>query len=130
MNKELLEMLLRGSTVLSLDQYRHRKDAGESRIFPALDGESMETKDEVRKAQGPKLALYNKSLKTLAKQAEIDTRVTLHITRHSFANIALEFGFDVRDLNATLQRGTLRTTEIYIEDLKQSKLDDKMRRFG
>jgi len=29
-----------------------------------------------------------------------------------------------------LQYGTLRTTEIYIEDLKQSKLDEKMRRFG
>lgn len=129
-NKKFVEMLLPGPAVQLLDQYRHRKDAGESRIFPALDGESMETKDEVRKALGRKLALYNKSLKSLAKRAEIDTRVTFHIARHSFANIALELGFDVRDLNAALQHGTLRTTEIYIEDLKQSKLDEKMRRFG
>ena len=53
-----------------------------------------------RKALGRKLALYNKSLKALARRAEIDTRVTFHIARHSFANIALGLCFDVRDLNA------------------------------
>ena len=56
--------------------------------------------------------------------------MTFHIARHSFANIALDLGFDVRDLNAALQHRTLRTTEVYIEDLKQSRLDEKMRRFG
>lgn len=76
------------------------------------------------------LAPYNKSLKAMTKRAEIDTCVTFHIARHSFANIALELGFDVRDLNAALQHGMLRTTEIYIEDLKQSRLDEKVRRFG
>ena len=129
-NKKFVEMLLPGPAVRILDRYRHRKETGACRVFPALNGEATATKDEERKALGRKLALYNKYLKVLAERAGIETRVTFHIARHSFANIALDLGFDVRDLNAALQHGTLRTTEVYIEDLKQSRLDEKMRRFG
>ena len=51
-NGKFVEMLLPGPAVAILDRYRHRKAVGVCRVFPALDGETTETRNKERRHSG------------------------------------------------------------------------------
>lgn len=70
-----------------------------------------------------KNALINKYLKKLADLAEIEKKVSLHISRHSFAKIAKQKGTDTLKLKDLLAHSSVKITENYMGSFDTSEND-------
>ncbi len=60
-----------------------------------------------------------KAVKTAAKKAKLDKRVTVHTLRHSFATHMLENGTNIRILQELMGHADVKTTEIYTHVMKK-----------
>lgn len=73
-----------------------------------------------------KTAILNKELKTLAKMAGIDKKVSMHIARHSFANYAMKQGLKSTEIKGMLGHSKLTTTEKYMGEVGPNETDEAM----
>ncbi len=110
--------------------YYYKKDVKPTDyIFPLLDisepwamAISQEEKDvlpvELKKRMlaqiSSKNALINKELAKMAKMMGLEKRLTLHISRHSFARAAKEKGLDNLAVKSLLAHSNVATTERYM----------------
>ena len=110
-------------------------------IFPLLDNnanyakavtpqqiETLPTQELVNlhNAIGAKNALINKYLKKIAKLAEIDKNLSMHIARHSFAKIAKDNKVDNNHLKNLLGHSNIKITETYMGNFDTSETDEVM----
>ncbi len=110
-------------------------------IFPLLDNnanyakavtpqqiETLPTQELVNlhNAIGAKNALMNKYLKKIAKLAEIDKNLSMHIARHSFAKIAKDNKVDNNHLKNLLGHSNIKITETYMGNFDTSETDEVM----
>ena len=70
-----------------------------------------------------KNALINKSLKRLAEKSGISKKVSMHISRHSFASVAVQSGTDSNKVKSLLAHSRLQTTEGYMGNFSSSEND-------
>ena len=61
-----------------------------------------------------RIAICNKGLKEIAKELEINKRLTTHIARHSFADIARRKGISIYDISRLLGHSKTGITERYL----------------
>ncbi|WP_108802128.1 site-specific integrase [Aquimarina sp. Aq107] len=71
-----------------INYYRHDKKSKHDYIFPELKKANQKDLKDINAKVKTAVKKFNKYLKEIAKQAEIDKKVTTHIARHSFGNIA------------------------------------------
>ena len=95
-------------------------------LFPILDGYDLSTPRKVRSAVSAQTALANKYLKKVAAAAEVKCRLSTHVARHSFADIARAGGWDVYAISKALGHANLRVTEHYLRGFDAAALDAKM----
>jgi integrase len=103
-------------------------------VFPLLsnsDFREIEDEDfsvlseyQYRKFQSVR-SYYNKLLKLIAVQSNLNKRLTSHLARHSYTSLMLELGEDVNlyDLMTSLGHKHLSTTQTYIQRLSNKKID-------
>ncbi|MFR8835124.1 tyrosine-type recombinase/integrase [Bacteroides nordii] len=117
--------------------YKEEKKANDY-IFPLLDVSelyakaiSQEEKDTLPTELKIKLfnqissknALINKYLKKLAEKAEIEKKLSFHISRHSFAKVAKQKGTDNTKLKDLLAHSSVKITENYMGSFDTSEND-------
>lgn len=95
-------------------------------VFPLLDGYDLSTEARRVSAIGNRNALVNKYLKEIAKRAGIQTKLSFHVSRHSFADIARRKGWGVYDISKALGHANLKVTETYLKGFDAEALDEKM----
>ena len=97
-------------------------------IVPLLtDGIEKEENEVYKKEIGRKTALVNKYLKKIAEVAEIDKNVTSHISRHTFASIAIKkTGGDIHFLQNALKHSSPTITQGYLLELDNDSMDEQM----
>jgi len=69
----------------------------------------------------PSNQIINKHLKTIAKLAKIDKKLTFHVSRHSFAVTGISLGIPIEVVSKLMGHTDLKTTQIYtkiVEDIK------------
>ncbi|WP_299223674.1 site-specific integrase [uncultured Aquimarina sp.] len=71
-----------------INYYRHDKKSKHDYIFPELKKANQKDPKDINAKVKTAVKKFNKYLKEIARQAEIDKKVTTHIARHSFGNIA------------------------------------------
>ena len=97
-------------------------------IVPILkDGIEKETSEIYKKEIGKKTSLINKYLKLIADDACIDTRITTHIARHTFASIAYKkTKGNVEFIKNALKHKDAKVTQVYLDSLNEDSLDGTM----
>ncbi len=121
-----------------LDLYRTESSKPTDYIFPFMDNRKTyasailqadrdtlpsDMKQKLFEEVSAKNALINKSLKRLAEKADISKKVSMHISRHSFASIAAQKGIESNKVKALLAHSRLQTTEGYMGNFNTDEND-------
>lgn len=111
-------------------------------IFPLLDNNApyamattWEMKEqlphEIKKMllqhTNAKNSLLNKYLGKLAEMAGIEKKISMHIARHSFANIARQKNVNLYDISKMLGHSSLKITESYLSKFDTASQDATMK---
>ena len=99
----------------------------EDYIFPFLKSDK-DYSDRIYHNQqmGSKNALINKYLKQIQKKAEIQTHISFHISRHSFADFARKRNVSIYDISKNLGHSSLKVTDAYLKSLDIETSDKAM----
>ncbi|MEX2347700.1 MAG: site-specific integrase [Balneolaceae bacterium] len=110
-------------------------------IFPFLDNtedytDPMELRKEINKYNVTANKHLDKIVKKLNKQVDekkinvrrIDGNVTFHVSRHSFAQHAVQSGLGLYELMQTLRHTKIETTERYLKGLDEELADKAMKK--
>jgi len=123
-----------------LKLYESSKEKETDYIFPFLDNNAKYSKlispEDFQKASSEllaflynkiesQIALYNKALKLIAVRSQIKKKISSHISRHSFADIARK-KVSVYDIQKMLGHSTLKVTESYLKSLDNDAMDKAM----
>jgi site-specific recombinase XerD len=71
-----------------------------------------------------KNAIINKYLKEIAVFTGINKKLSFHIARHSFADIARTKTDNIYDLSKTLGHHSISVTQAYLADFDNDAVDD------
>ena len=105
-------------------------------IFPFLNSAKEYTELELRRSISSRNVIVNgknekdrkTGLKAIASLAGIDENISFHVSRHSFAQYAVEQGLDVYELMQTLRHSKIETTQQYLKGLDEELADKAMRK--
>lgn len=110
-------------------------------IFPLLDNNAIyakaitweekdklpaEVKKNLQQQVNSKNSLINKYLKQIAEMAGINKKLSMHIARHSFANIARQKNANVYDISNALGHSDIKVTEAYLSQFDYQSQDKTM----
>lgn len=96
-----------------------RYRTGGEYVFPLLrQGDKRDMFLQIRQAT----TIMNRKLQLLSELAELRKKLTTHVSRHSWTNIALEKGADIRDVQGVLGHTALSTTEHYVAGMDNSAI--------
>jgi site-specific recombinase XerD len=110
----------------ALEIIEHWTDAHEAPfLFPYLEEGDKEDPVHLRKRISVWNQMANRSLKKLARRAEIEDPdgVTMHVARHSFGDLARRRGDDLYAVSKALGHSDLKTTERYLAAFDDDAVD-------
>ncbi len=115
-----------------LDLYRTPETKPDNYIFPFLSNDIDYSNEKYLMRQlSSKTVIFNNNLRILAERTGINKKISSHIARHSFADIARKKGMELYDISKALGHSSLSITEQYLAHFDDSSLDDAMARvFG
>jgi integrase len=94
-------------------------------IFPILKKEKKYYDDlELKKRKDYVRGFYNRQLKLLLKECEIEKDITFYTARHTFATAALRKDVNINVIKQALGHKRLSTTENYLEDFEENEVDN------
>ena len=140
-NHKTRDLKLEPQATAILDLYRKQDAKPTDYIFPFMNSHKVysdavelsdrdklpsDIKQKMFQDISSKNALINKSLKRLAVKAGIDKKVSMHISRHSFANIAVKKGVESNKVKSVLAHSNLKTTEAYMGEFSTKETDEVM----
>jgi integrase/recombinase XerD len=124
-----------------LAYYQPSKKKESDYIFPFLDNNADYSKiigpEDFQKASSEliasmfkrievRIAQCNAGLKLIAMKAGIKKRLTNHISRHSFAEIARKKGISIYDISGLLGHSSIKITQGYLKSLDNDSMDKAM----
>ena len=113
-----------------IDVQEVRKDAADY-LLPILEGSDVSSPEKLVNASGSQNALVNKYLKKLSSAvADAGTpmplRLTFHIARHSWADLARRSGKDVYEISRSMVHSGLGITERYLANFEGEIIDAEL----
>ena len=110
-----------------LDLYRSENNLVNDFIFPFLKNEVDYTDNKfLMKQLSAKTTIVNINLKKLAERTNLNKKLSSHIARHSFADIARKKGMNLYDISKALGHSSLSITEQYLSNFDDNSVDDAM----
>jgi integrase/recombinase XerD len=126
-------ILLPNKAIEILSYYRDKSSNAKKStefVFPLINLHSEECDPlKIHNAISRATAYTNKSLKEIAKRAEIDKKLHFHTSRHSFAIRALQKGIRIEYVSKMLSHATLKQTQHYAKIMNE-ELDKAMEVFN
>lgn len=141
-NHKTRDLVLVEQAASILKQYRTPTSKATDYIFPFMDGSKpyasaitqedrdtlpIDLKKRLLNDVAAKNALLNKYLKKIAEMAGIEKKVSMHISRHSFAKVAKEEGTDNLHLKELMAHSSIKVTETYMGSFDTQKTDDALK---
>ncbi len=140
-NHKSRDLVLVEPAQMILKYYKKEGSKKESYIFPFMDETKpyayaidlkerdtlpIELKKRLLNDVSAKNALLNKYLKKIAEMAGIGKKVSMHISRHSFAKVAKDEGVDNLHLKSLMAHSSIKVTETYMGNFDTQKTDEAM----
>ena len=102
-----------------LSKYKNEKGNKEAYIFSIVDA-----KDEtiLFNQISSRNALINKRLKQVAKISGVLTPISFHMSRHSYASLALRKSIPLAEISQLLGHADLKTTQVYLKELDNERI--------
>lgn len=137
-NHKTRDLKLVAQAAAILDLYRTEASKPTDYIFPFMDNRKTyagaisqadrdtlpsDMKQKLFEEVSAKNALINKSLKKLAEKAGISKKLSMHISRHSFAKAAAQKGIESNKVKSLLAHSKLQTTEGYMGNFSTDEND-------
>jgi len=110
-----------------LSYYMDEGKSDDDFIFPLLPEQKMTEAGYKKKANSQNVTV-NRLLKEIQKLAGIDTNISFHISRHSFARWAKAKGLSLDFIGKALAHKKRATTEQYLDSLSEYDADSEMER--
>ncbi|MBE80435.1 MAG: hypothetical protein CL670_14850 [Balneola sp.] len=109
-----------------LSHYEDESNKDKDFIFPILPDMNMTVSGYKKKANSQNV-IVNRKLKDLQKMAGIDTNISFHISRHSFARWAKAKGLSLDFIGKALAHSKRATTEQYLDSLSEYDADKELK---
>ncbi len=117
LNKQSLEIL---------DYYINNNNHS-SYIFPLFEDQIDYSSPVVYDREKSRVnSLTNLDLRKIAKLAGIETHISFHVSRHSFARHAANMGMNMYAISNALAHSNLKTTQTYLKSFDEDLLDREM----
>ena len=91
-------------------------------IFPIMTSSDKESNN-----YRSKLTIYNRTLKDLARIADINCNITSYVVRHTWASIAFSHNVELSVISKALGHTNTETTMIYIREIDDERLKSASR---
>lgn len=122
--KEQISIKLPSVALEILQHYRIASEAEpQNYIFPFLINGIEE--DRIFDAISSQTAYLNKNLKEIATLANIDKKLSMHVSRHTWATRALRKGISIDKVSKLMGHGSIKTTQVYAK-IVNTELDKAM----
>lgn len=120
---------------------KHYSGTNDDYVFPFLNS-NKEYSDpiQLRKVISSKKVMVNKNLRKIVAilndkidkdeidSPKINSKVSFHVSRHSFAQHAVQSGLSIYELMQTLRHSKLETTQKYLKSLNEELADQAMKK--
>ncbi|PKP20806.1 MAG: hypothetical protein CVU05_08230 [Bacteroidetes bacterium HGW-Bacteroidetes-21] len=107
-----------------LDFYAETQRSNEDYIFPILSHSNHKTETSRKNRIHKIIGQTNSDLKTLSKEAKLNTVLTTYVARHSYATILKQNGISTSIISEALGHSSEKTTQIYLDSFENSVLDE------
>jgi len=118
--------LLDQATAILAEYVIEEAGSNDSYLFPILQRYDTSTPKKLLNAISAQNTLVNKYLKKIAQQAGIPCKLSFHVSRHSFADIARQKGWGVYLISKALGHSSIKVTESYLKGFDTGALDEQM----
>ena len=135
-----MKLLPQAQRILKL--YQSNKQNDSDYIFPFLDNAAVYAKlispEDFRKASPDmlellysklesRISMFNAGLKIIALNAKIKKKLTSHVARHSFADLARKKGISIYEIKELLGHSSISVTQGYLKSLDNESMDKAMK---
>lgn len=124
-NNKLLSLKLPEKLLPILKQYDLGKASEMDFIFPEMKKAKTENPQDVFAKTKTATKKFNKYLTLIAEKAKIDKKITMHIARHSFGNIAGD-KIPIQMLQKLYRHSSITTTINYQANFMHRETDDAL----
>ncbi|NDV84588.1 site-specific integrase [Bacteroides sp. 51] len=118
---------LHGVALDIVNKYKSEHYSLEDYIFPILDKDFHETKqqqhDRIRKVNRK----MNLSLKKIGEYLQLSIPLTTYVARHSFATVLKRSGVNIALISEALGHTSLSTTQFYLDSFGNEQIDEAMK---
>ena len=124
-NAKLLSLKIPEKVLKILDQYKDDKRSDDDFVFPELKKADPENAKDMYNKRKTATKRLNTNLKSISKKAKINKKITTHIARHSFGNIAGDAIHPLM-LQKLYRHSDLKTTLNYQANFIHKEADDAL----
>jgi integrase len=124
-NEKPVSLKIPDKAIEILEAYKPDKQSKNDYVFPYLKEADQDDEEDIFRKSRNAARLFNKWLKRIAEQADIDKNLSNHISRHSFGNIAGEKIHPLM-LQKLYRHSNLKTTINYQANFINKEADDAL----
>jgi len=124
-NAKLLSLKLPEKIKPIIEQYRHEQKRQDDFIFPEMKKANLKNERDILAKTKTATKKFNQYLISIAEKAKIDKKLTMHIARHSFGNIAGD-KIPIQMLQKLYRHSNITTTINYQANFMHKDTDDAL----
>lgn len=124
-NSKLLSLKIPKKVLHILNYYKDDKRSEDDFVFPELKKANLDDAKDIYNKRKTATKKFNDNLKAIAKKAKINKKITMHIARHSFGNIAGDAIHPLM-LQKLYRHSDLKTTLNYQANFIHKEADDAL----
>ena len=124
-NSKLVSLKLPNKLIPILEEYEFHKQNPQDLVFPELKKADLKIERDVYAKTNTATKKFNKYLKEIAVKAGLAKKLTMHIARHSFGNIAGD-KIPIQMLQKLYRHSSITTTMQYQSNFITKKTDEAL----